>query len=534
MNEYVKAKNFESRVIYRSSRLPGYCAWVSFFPGDEGTWYLGFLELEKKDHAVSCFTRDFYYQMGIAGGFDDTMMEHDLIIIGSNDGLKTWEVISHDTSHQREAFGDFAQAYAGNGRFIRFVWNGYSYEPGRDPSEILYISDDHGRTWQKQPPFHDRRFISYPHRLRKLHDGTLVLALPMGLDFDMEKIRCCNNLNAESEMTMNLCFSYDGGETWTQPLPIYGGHNVSETDFVELPSGDLLCINTSIPYFGHPGRQIIYRSGRSFVPGPYERAISWENCVPETVALTEDGILVGCMRSSAYAWSDDLGLSWHGLKGIPEEITDPGKYGSVAHMYQPWMQYLGRGKFACAGHCGFDDVLAKEYDNHIELHIFEMDVKEKPKETRISLSRDYDEASMCWPNSYTVTLFCGSKPLPGKTVELWWVKNGEPGGESGESCGPLDERIRRGGTLLRSLTDSSGKACFALEGPCDLETRHWRDDLNDYIYLTARFNADRADNGHRPAQTLQYGFYTRSRFEPGLSLKTEECKNGQIGREDQR
>ena len=57
---------------------------------------------------------------------------------------------------------------------------------------------------------------------------------------------------------MSLYFSYDQGNVWEGPLPIFGGQYVSETDFVELPGGDLLCINNS--FFANPGRQRIYRS----------------------------------------------------------------------------------------------------------------------------------------------------------------------------------------------------------------------------------------------------------------------------------
>jgi hypothetical protein len=456
------------------------------------------------------------------------MMKHDLVILSSDDGMQTWKDISHDTTHGREAFGDFAQAYAGDGRFIRFLWNGYSYEPGRDPSAILYISDDEGRTWRKCPPFHDRRFISYPHRLRTLSDGTLALAIPLSMDFNMERTRCSSNLNAESEVTMNLCFSSDRGETWSAPLPIYGGHNVSETDFIELPSGDILCINASIPYFGHPGRQIVYRTEKGFVPGPYERALSWENCVPETVAMAEDGLIVGCMRSSIYAWSDDLGLNWHELKGVPDKVSGAAGNGGAAEMYQPWIYYLGQGRFACAGHCGYDDALKKEYDNYIQLHILDIERKGAPVETSMSLMRDYDEETMCWPNRYTVSLSAGGKPLPGKDVELWWVRNGEPGGMSGETCRPLDERINKGGVLLSAVTDTEGKAHFTLEEPGDAGSRHWKDDISDYIYLVARFNRDRRDADYKPAQTLQYGFYSHFCYEPGLRRKAEEEGNGKI------
>ena len=53
-------------------------------------------------------------------------------------------------------------------------------------------------------------------------------------------------LDVVSDTEMMLFFSRDQGKTWSNPLPVLSGQTVSETDFVELPSGDLLLINNSI------------------------------------------------------------------------------------------------------------------------------------------------------------------------------------------------------------------------------------------------------------------------------------------------
>ena len=64
-------------------------------------------------------------------------------------------------------------------------------------------------------------------------------------------------LDNVSDMEMMLFFSHDEGRTWSNPLPIFSGQTVSETDFVELPDGNLLFFNNSI--FANPGRQFVYR-----------------------------------------------------------------------------------------------------------------------------------------------------------------------------------------------------------------------------------------------------------------------------------
>ena len=72
----------------------------------------------------------------------------------------------------------FSPNYAKDGRLLRFVWACYSRAPAVKTSDIFYQSLDEGKTWNKMPTFVSDRFAWYPHRLRTLRDGTLVLAAP--------------------------------------------------------------------------------------------------------------------------------------------------------------------------------------------------------------------------------------------------------------------------------------------------------------------------------------------------------------------
>ncbi len=397
----VEAIEFESRKVYQSSYRPSYTSWVSFFPGQRGQWYLTCEEVTRPEKPLPQCTREQWYEMSLPVGYDKSQYRMELVILESRDNLTTWKVISREPCRFHHSAGSFAQARTRDGRFLRFLWSCYSLDPSIQPNEILCESDDDGKTWSKMPFFHDAHFASCPHRLRTLRDGTLVLAVPLGPRWGRDTdrpIRVAMRLDVTNQTQMTLFFSCDQGRNWDGPLPVFGGQNVSETDFVELPSGDLLLFNNSI--FANPGRQFVYRSGNGFTPGPLEKVHSRQ--VPETVCLAKDGLLVGRMRPGRYSWSDDLGQTWQPLDGIPRLGPE---------VYQPWIQALADGRIACAGHFGADDAIGGR-DQYLSIHFFRLKVSRKTKDTRIWVDRDFDETRNRWHNRYTISLTCDGGPLP--------------------------------------------------------------------------------------------------------------------------
>ena len=270
---------------------------------------------------------------------------------------------------------------------------------------------------------------------------------------------------------------------------------MSETDFVELPEGDLLCINNSI--FGNPGRQRIYRSDKTWTPGPLEKVRYGR--VPETVALTEAGLLVGCLRANYYAWSDDHGLTWYPLAGIPEMGPE---------VYQPWIHYLGDNRFACAGHYGHDDAIGK-VDQHLTIHFFTVDVVSKTKDTKLEVVREYDETRDKWINTYRVRLTCGGAPLADREIDLWYVDRNQPGYDSWNT-NPIEERMKKGGTTERATTDRDGNARVSLPRFDAIE------DLHHSYQFVVRFNMDRRYPELKPAQSPLFEFYANHYQDPVL------------------
>ncbi|MFN0165921.1 MAG: sialidase family protein [Bryobacteraceae bacterium] len=491
----VYAADFESRTVYRSARRPGYTSWVSFFPGERGQWYLTCEEVTRPEPPLPRLSPQRWHEFGLPNGYDKSPLRMEMVILESSDEMKTWRVISREPARFQHSAGQFGTARTRDGRFLRFVWAVYGLEEKPHPGEIFFTSSDNGKTWRKQPPFHGRELISHPHRLRTLKDGTLVLALPIAPAWGTGAslpVRTARNMNAAGSLQMTLCFSYDQGRTWSQPLPIYGGETVSETDFAELPSGDLLCINNSI--FARPGRQVVYRKGNRWWPGAFEFLTSGR--APETVALTGEGILVGCMRSSHYYWSDDLGYTWQPLAGIPDAIT------RSRECYQPWIQHLGQGRFACAGHYGADDAFGS-VDQSLMIHFFRLEVRRRTRGTRLELTRDFDPSRNRWKNEYSLSLTTDGNPLAGKDVEFWWVERRKPGYES-FSKHTLDERIKMGGRLLNLRTAADGSAHVNLPEMDSVADPH-----HSY-QLIARFNADKRDTEFKPAQTALFEFYANS------------------------
>jgi len=513
----VVAVDFKSRKIYEPSQNPYYACWVSFFPGENGRWYIGYEEVTRPDKPLPLATDKQWFAMQLPEGYDKSEYLLEAVILESADDMKTWHEISRQPYRHQHSVHQFATARTADGRFIRFVWAGYSLEPGIKPNDNFYVSADNGKTWQLQPPIFDEHFVTFPHRLRTLRDGTLVLCCPFGNPIGTAErpVRNCMDLNATQNSQMMMLFSFDDGRTWEGPLPILPRCNTSETDFVELPSGDLLVINNSI--FNDPGRQFIYRNGRTFTPAPMERAINDKKpiepgCVPETVCLVDGEILIGCQRTGFYSFSDDLGLTWQPLEGIPMPEIDPAlgsPYLDQQEVYQPWIHYLGDGRVVCAGHLGGDMPLSRDrLKQYISLHSFNIKVNRKTKNTKIIIERDYDENKKQHPNAYTLTLSCDDKPLADKPIEFWYVERGQPG--SGFGPGTLDEKIKAGGKLLKLKTNEQGRAHITLSHLDKIE------DKSHSYQLIARFNHDRADTGHKPCQTFLMNQYAVCRRQEPL------------------
>lgn len=485
----VEAVKVEEREVYRAAKKPAYTSWVSLFPGQAGEWYLSCEEVSKTDPPLPRSSLDHWQRMGLPDGYDKSALRMEVVLLESRDRCSSWKVISRWPCRFQHSAGSFAAVKTRDGRFLRGVWSCYQLDGKAHSGEVLYESRDGGANWKKLPALLDARFAAYPHRMKQLRDGTIVLAVPYqagwGRDADLP-LRTSMRLEAQNEMQLGLYASPDDGKTWQGPTIIFPGHVVSETDFVELPSGDLLFFNNSI--FAQPGRQMVYRTRQGLAPGPMLRCPG--QSVPESVVLTTEGILIGCMRNGAYSWSDDDGATWQPLAGAP-------RCG-----YQPMIRQMDDGRIICAWHRGADDAFATA-EQFVGLHLFRLKVNGHSAQTRLTIERDYDSKQDRFRNAYTVSLSANGRPVANKKIELWFVARGAPGYDSWCHA-PIAERMKRGGKLMSATTDADGKAHVELAEFDKSASPH------DSYQLFARFNAARSDADYKPASTPQCEFYAVS------------------------
>src|SRR5947207_772285 len=84
----VEAIDFTSQAIYRPSREPHYAAWVSFFPGENGKWYLGCEEVSLPDEPLPQSSPESWHGMALPMGYDKSQYLMEAVLLQSTDHLK--------------------------------------------------------------------------------------------------------------------------------------------------------------------------------------------------------------------------------------------------------------------------------------------------------------------------------------------------------------------------------------------------------------------------------------------------------------
>jgi len=342
----------------------------------------------------------------------------------SSDGGRSWQETGRCPVRRRHYW------YVGypDGRMVRLYGaTGYQNPHGDKTCTIVEESDDGGNTWRLLSTFLEGYYTNM-FKFRKLSSGRLVGAVSIRPSWGPGEKIASRHLKVSGQLTAAQAaffVSEDEGKSWTGPHYMFPGVVAWEFDFVELPGGgsgegDLLFVNSTIQS-GRPVRQIVRKTQTGYVNDPlmeihsgapqtHEGWVTSQGIVPESMAITGDGLLVGSLRNDTlgrpgYACSKDLGANWFLIDGAPE------------CPYQPMTDMLPDGRAMTVWHNGFDSSFG-EQDMFIGVHAFKVDASDVPAPTQLSLERKQSDNGDRYTNVFTATLTADGKPAAGKQVGL--------------------------------------------------------------------------------------------------------------------
>jgi hypothetical protein len=424
-SSYAKAIGFQESALYYPDKRPGYTAWTSLFQFGNGDLGIAFNEIRQGRNAASTPPPlDFVEAMGVPYRYlpvtlpaANPEMLSDYVYLRSSDGGQSWRQTGRCPVHTRH----YLHAGFPDSRMVRLIGtNEYRYEQGpRRHGVVIEESRDGGATWTEISRILDGYFF-YVHKLKKLSDGALLAAGPVFPSFGPGGTSRSRHTRLAGEIRpAQSCFvvSRDGGHSWDGPHYILPGIESWEPDFVELPGGDLLFVNSTVQA-GRAARQVVRRTATGYVNDPLmevRRGIPQDDNVqggitPETMTMTPEGLIVGVRRSGPYTCSNDLGENWYEIADVPD-----------CH-YQPILERLPDGRFLAVWHWGTDCAFG-EKDMYIGTHSFRLEAR-LPLATRLTLDRELSESEGRFVNTWRATLTADGKPVAGReivfrTEEVW-------------------------------------------------------------------------------------------------------------------
>ncbi|MFH1008265.1 MAG: sialidase family protein [Candidatus Latescibacterota bacterium] len=478
-----KGSDFECSQIYHAAVRPGHACWVSLWRAPCGDLMLAFMEqTRRRNNFYRPVSLEFFealglplkYHVSVCNGAPDVRMEQ--VVMRSGDEGQTWGETGRSECGMINLF---AYASLPNGDILRGADTSLcAYFADEVPRAMIQKSSDGGNTWTDGPTILED-FFSYCHRLKRLSDGTLVLLcgyMPAFGSGRARRQRVEERPHVIHEVTASLLYSVDDGRTWTNPQTVLPGVCAWEPDFVELPCGDILVINSRVQHAAG-AKQTIHKTPHGWVPGPVF-AIASEG-VPESVWCTSDGLLVGSTRGMPYTCSNDQGDTWYPIEALPN------------CEYQPMTIELKDGRFLTAWHMHGDCVFG-EHDQFVGQHVFSLN-RAMPARTMLELRRDLNPSRTRYLNAFTATLSAEGEPISGRTV-VFTVQERYRDTYDLEPPEPSPYTIER-------LTDGMGEAHIHLEG-FDRERN-----IHNAVTIGARFVPLPGDGGLAPCESSRTHHY---------------------------
>ena len=349
----VDAVGYAERIIYHSPETPGYTSWV-------GLWQL-------PDGRIRC---DFNQ---LTGPKEKPIVT--VPILELRDGGNTWrhakdaappEVLAAKslyflTGGIFDASKDACKGMAvlPDGTLVRPVW------PPLDKEGSGYVerSTDGGNTWSQKIFFLPAKdYRTWPTLIRPLCDGRLVLFAGCWKRGDHQ-----NGDGDQRNMTKMMFISSDEGKTWSTPIVLMPTQEgvCEESDFCELPNGDLFWVHRAGHYPDHATdraasplaakmgshppqsycysdrmQSIAYKKGGTFIAGKCEPAPFPHSGYP-AVLYAQEGLVLHFATDGIY-WTANRGKTW-------TRLNIPGT------SYYPKALQRKDGTILCIGHIGSDD-----------------------------------------------------------------------------------------------------------------------------------------------------------------------------------
>lgn len=377
----VTAVDFVDKTIYHSPETPGYTSWVGLWQLPNGTLCCDFRQVTgPKDKPVSCVP-----------------------VLASHDGGDAWTVVgaanpSADAGllggYTVSADGCRGMAVLADGTLVRPVW------PSSDikDSGALRRSTDGGKTWSERIFFLPAEaYRTWPTLVRPLRDGRLILFAGCWKRGDCTAGKRNDALFAGGQegmlpnMVKMMFVSSDQGQTWGAPIVLMPASVgvCEESDFCELPNGDLFWVHRVEHYPDHPVdlppraarmgsnppesfwysdrmQSLVKKQGDTFAPGPCESAPFPHSGYP-CILATREGVILHLATGESH-WTADTGKTWHTLMAGDKPLGTN---------YYPKALQLADGRILCVGHLGSDDAYGT-VDQCIKQQTFRLKLDDSP------------------------------------------------------------------------------------------------------------------------------------------------------------